>query len=75
MISTFEMVLVISLFFLFFGILFDFFVAMVLIRFSRSDLNRDVFIRTYSANPGRWLAYKILKEPYSKNNKNNKKNH
>lgn len=73
MISNTEMVIVISFFLLVYAFITDVIVAFVLIRFSKSELDRDTFIRFNSANPGRWLAYKILKEPYPKFK--NKKNH
>lgn len=74
MITNEVMVIVIVLFFLLFMVLADFLVAFMIILYSRSDHDRDTFIRCYTANPGRWFAYKISKVPYPKYNKN-KKNH
>lgn len=63
------MVLVIFLFGIFFMLFADFLVAFMIILYSRSDHDRDTFIRCYTANPGRWFAYKISKEPYFKRKK------
>lgn len=69
MISHTGMVIVIVLFGILFMLLADFLVAFMIILYSRSDHDRDTFIRCYTANPGRWFAYKISKEPYSKRKK------